>query len=150
MRVEREWLRDLAFESIDHRRFLQDSPILPEVWLSGGVEFCKSADVRVDLLVTPHKERTAGVLARAILRRLEASFGSPDTVPVGTAPYRLGPSKDSPLTKPTWMVSVNQTTVAVSLTLKELVVCALPLSQWWRRNISAPATSKPAPDRTSR
>ena len=147
MRVEREWLRDLAFESIDHRRFLQDSPILPEVWLSGGVEFCKSADIRVDLLLTPHKEKTAGVLARAILRRLESSFGSPDTVPVGTAPYRLGPSRDSPLSKPTWMVSVNQTTVAVSLTLKELVVCALPLSPWWQRNISEPPASRPEPDR---
>jgi hypothetical protein len=33
MRVEREWLRNVIFHADKLRRFTQDSPILPEVWL---------------------------------------------------------------------------------------------------------------------
>src|SRR3954466_5610950 len=111
MRVERDWLRKLVFEISETRRFTQDSPILPEVWLSGGVEYCRGSDVRVDLLLTPHKEQTAGILARAILDGLEVAFATREYAPVGAADGRLGRSDDAPLTKPTWTVSVNQTTV---------------------------------------
>ena len=59
MRVERDWLRELVFDTAEARRFTQDSPILPEVWLSGGVAFCRSPYFRVDLLLTPHRLHTA-------------------------------------------------------------------------------------------
>jgi serine protease AprX len=135
MRVERDWLRKLVFEWSTTRRFTQDSPILPEVWLSGGVAYCRGPDVRVDLLLTPHKDQTAGILARAILDGLEAEFATPSLAPTGSAYGPLGRSDDAPLTKPTWTVSVNQTTVAASLTLEELFTCALPLSPWWQHVI---------------
>ena len=73
MRVERDWLRRLVFDVDDARRFTQDSPILPEVWLKAGIEYCRSADTRVDLLLTPHKRQTASVLAREVLERLTIS-----------------------------------------------------------------------------
>jgi serine protease AprX len=140
MRVERDWLRKLVFEMPGTRRFTQDSPILPEVWLSGGVAYCRGPEVRVDLLLTPHKEQTAGILARAILDGLEVAFATREHAPAGAACGPLGKSDDAPLTKPTWTVSVNQTTVAASVTFKELITCVLPLSPWWQRNFKDPKT----------
>ena len=137
MRVERDWLRKLVFEMSTTKRFTQESPILPEVWLSGGVAYCRGPEVRVDLLLTPHKDQTAGILARAILEGLNAAFATSDYARSASA-GPLGKSDDAPLTKPTWTLSVNQTTVAASLTFKELITCALPLSPWWQRNFVDP------------
>ncbi len=151
MRIERDWLRKLVFESPDEallrqngrqrlstKRFTQDSPILPEVWLSGGVAYCRAPDVRVDLLLTPHKDRTASVLAAKVIERLKKAFEAKPYVAMSQSDGPLGQSDDAPLAKPTWTVSVNQTTVAASLTFKELIVCVLPLSPWWRRNVIDP------------
>ena len=140
MRVERDWLRKLVFEMSGTKRFTQESPILPEVWLSGGVAYCRDPEIRVDLLLTPHKEQTAGILSRAILDGLELALATRESVPTGSASGPLGKSDDAPLTKPTWTISVNQTTVAASLTFKELITCVLPLSPWWQRNFADPKT----------
>src|SRR5262245_21592479 len=142
MRVERDWLRELVFETAEARRFTQDSPSLPEVWLSGGVAYCRAPYVRVDLLLTPHRLHTAADLARALLQGLEASYVAEDAEKTPPHLGPLGPSEDAPLARPTWTVSVNQMTVACSLTLVELVTCALPLSQWWKRNIDPPDKTK--------
>jgi hypothetical protein len=147
MRVERDWLRKLVFEMSGTRRFTQESPILPEVWLSGGVAYCRDPEVRVDLLLTPHKDQTAAILARAILDGLEVAFAAREYVPAGAAYGPLGKSDDAPLTKPTWTVSVNQTTVAASLTFKELITCVLPLSTWWARNFRTPTKAAKPPTR---
>jgi len=159
MRVERDWLRKLVFEMPDRnkrdkrddktKRFTQDSPILPEVWLSGGVEYCRNSDVRVDLLLTPHRDQTAGLLARAILDGLDAAFTNTERPAFGGGTRPLNRYDDSPLTKPTWTVSVNQTSVAASLTFKELVTCVLPLSPWWKRNLIDPELC-PDKDETKR
>jgi serine protease AprX len=147
MRIERDWLRELVFETAEARRFTQDSPILPEVWLSGGVAYCRAPYTRVDLLLTPHRLHTAADLARVLLRGLEISFVADDAEKAPPHLGPLGPSEDAPLARPTWTVSVNQTTVACSLTLVELVTCALPLSQWWKRNIDPPDKTKKASER---
>jgi hypothetical protein len=145
MRVERDWLRRLVFDINDGRRFTQDSPILPDVWLKGGVEYCRTSDARIDLLLTPHRLQTAGVLARELLARLTA----------GATHDQESPRQErSPwvLTRPVWTLSVNQTNVAVSLTLKELITCALPLTEWWMRNVDgmARADTRVAPMSTGR
>lgn len=133
MRVERDWLRRLVFQFDDARRFTQDSPILPEVWLKGGIEFCRSPDRRVDLLLAPHKRQTASVLAREVLERLTISTSEKDA---NDLPARGSQPPRRVLGRRTWSVSVNQTTVAVSLTLTELVCCVLPLTEWWLRNVN--------------
>jgi hypothetical protein len=145
MRVERDWLRKLVFEMPDRsnltertKRFTQDSPILPEVWLSGGVAYCGTPDARVDLLLTPHKDKTPGILSREILDALKKASNAPELRPRGGRYGPIDRFDDSPLTKPTWTVSVNQTTVAASLTFKELITCVLPLSPWWHRNVIDP------------
>jgi serine protease AprX len=128
MRVEREWLRHVIFRSDALRRFTQDSPILPEVWLTAGVEYCMDENVRVDLLLVPHRDRTAAELGVELRQRLKAI--APDALPVS---HEGG--TDRLITRPVWTLSVSQTAVAVSLTLQELIVAALPLTPWWQRNI---------------
>lgn len=128
MRVEREWLRNVIFNADKLRRFTQDSPILPEVWLTAGVEYCLDKHVRVDLLLVPHKDRTAAELGVELRRRLKAL--NPDALPVDSEG-----GNDRLITRPVWTLSVSQTAVAVSLTLEELILVALPLTPWWQRNI---------------
>ena len=128
MRVERDWLRSVIFNADRLRRFTQDSPILPEVWLLGGVEYCAEPGIRVDLLLSPHRDRTAADLGVALRERLQAV--TPDAQPV-TQTRR----SDRLITRPVWTLSVSQTAVAVSMTLEETIVAALPLTSWWERNI---------------
>ncbi len=45
------------------KRFTQDSPIMPDVWLQYGRE----PNDAIDLLLEPHAESTTGELARAVL-----------------------------------------------------------------------------------
>jgi serine protease AprX len=155
MRVERDWMRKLVFESPEDptsqqpphrrertRRFTQDSPILPEVWLSGGVAFCRAPDVRVDLLLTPHKDSTASDLAAHLRRRLSTLARPSGSQLVHPTYGPLGGSDDSPLARPTWTVAASQTAVAASMTFKELIGCVLPLSPWWYRNVLEPRSPR--------
>jgi hypothetical protein len=148
MRVERDWMRKLVFESPEDltprrgprrgertRRYTQESPILPEVWLSGGVAFCRAPDVRVDLLLTPHKDTTAATLAAELRRRLSSGRRPSDGEPAHETCGPLGRADDSPLSRPTWSLAASQTAVAASLTFRELIVCVVSLSPWWYRNV---------------
>ena len=128
MRVEREWLRSVIFGRDTLRRFTQDSPILPEVWLVAGLVYGINRTKRVDLLLTPHKERTAATLGRILQRRLQTTSREP-------RPVKPEGGNEMLITRPVWTLSVSQVAVAVSLTLDELVTAALPLTPWWRRNL---------------
>jgi hypothetical protein len=129
MRVERDWLRSVIFNADKLRRFTQDSPILPEVWLTAGVEYCLDAEVRIDLLLTPHRDSTAAKLGVELRRRLKEL--RPEALPVDQEG-----GNERLITRPVWTLSVSQTAVAVSLTLEELILAALPLTPWWQRNIA--------------
>jgi subtilisin family serine protease len=144
MQVQRNWLRRLVFDGEDTRRFTQDSPILPDVWLSAGMLYCADPSARADLLLTPYKGRTPLRLAEVLRQRL-ASLPAEHTAATPSPRSKQHPvwaqADDTPnvLSRATWTISVNQTTVAVSATLRELIVAILPLSDWWRRNISVEA-----------
>ena len=127
MRVEREWLRTVVFGREAARRFTQDSPILPEVWLVAGLVYALDPRRRVDLLLSPHRERTAGALGRVLQQRLRATPREP-------RPVKPEGGNEVLITRPVWTLSVGQVAVAVSLTLDELITAALPLTPWWRRN----------------
>ena len=127
MRVEREWLRRIVFGRDGTHRFTQDSPILPEVWLVGGLRFCSEPEQRIDLLLTPHRAHTPAALAEELQYRLEAT----DPPSRGAEPEG---GNAQLITRPVWTLAVSQSTVAVSLTFKELVTAALPLTPWWLRN----------------
>ena len=85
----------------ERRRYTQDSPILPEVWLA----YAADPKGRVDVLLTPHGDRRAVELAIVLRKRL------------GDAVAEAG-------------VAATNTYVAARLTFPELIQAALPLSRW--------------------
>src|ERR1700704_5268285 len=64
----------------DDRRQLQDSPILGDVW----VEFAKNPGGRLELLITPFKESTAGTVARELRQVLQRALPKPHADSGGT------------------------------------------------------------------
>ena len=114
MLIRREWLEELIFRGEASRRFTQDSPVLPDVWLHYGEKIGRDRNYRLDLLLTPHRDATAGDLARAVRRRLMLD-----------RPKKIGDTE----------LAYSQVNVAVKLTLGELLRIVLPLSKWWKDSV---------------
>jgi serine protease AprX len=103
VRLELKQLAPWIFGSGQLQRFTQDSPVMPDVWLAYGDD----PDKPLDLLLAPHRLANAGQLARALKK-------VPDTA-----------------SRSDMELAYNQAYVAARLTFKEMVLGALPLSQWW-------------------
>lgn len=104
MRLELRQLAPWVFGLGQLRRYTQDSPVMPDVWIAFGEE----PDGRLDLLLEPHRDAGAAALALA----LNETKLTPDRRKMGLA--------------------YNQSHVAAALTFGELVRAVLPLSKWWR------------------
>ena len=87
------------------KRFTQDSPVMPDVWLQYGRE----PNAAIDLLLEPHAESTTAELAQAVLEA--------DHSPKDPAPLQL---------------AYNQSHVAAELTFRQMLRSVLPLSAWWQ------------------
>jgi serine protease AprX len=89
-------LQDLIYGSGPGRRFTQDSPVMPDVWLAYG----QSGDP-VDLLLTPHTGTSPGALAAELLARLPkaARVAHSDTYVVAKLSFEDLISAALPLTK---------------------------------------------------
>jgi serine protease AprX len=96
-----EWI----FGSGEERRFTQDSPVLPEVW----VGFAEDPGQPRDLLLTPHEHSSAAKLMAALEKRL----ADQDRGELGLA--------------------YNEGYVVAYLDFHQLVREVVPLSEWWRR-----------------
>ncbi len=116
MSDRREILERLICRSMGSRRFTQDSPILPDVWLAYGLEPGR----RQDLLLTPRAETTPGLLANELRERLEA-----ERTTEGFERRDVRWPSDP-------RVAYNQTSVVARLHFHEVIRVALPLSAWWR------------------
>jgi serine protease AprX len=95
------------------RRFTQDSPVLPDVWL----RFAENLDARCELLLTPFGESRPGELRARLDERLD------------------GDQKKSKRKKASdgRELIYNQSTVLATLNFDELVRVVLPLTDWWRK-----------------
>ena len=62
IKIPRSLVEFILLGPEDDRRQLQDSPILGDVW----VEFAKNPAQRLELLITPYKETSAGAVARTL------------------------------------------------------------------------------------
>ena len=104
MRLELRQLAPWVFGLGQLRRYTQDSPVMPDVWMAFG----RDPDARHDLLLEPHRDAGAAALALAL--------------------------QTTPLTaeRPVMRLAYNQSHVAAALTFEELVTGVLPLSGWWR------------------
>jgi hypothetical protein len=71
--MQREAIEDLIYGGANQRRrFTQDFPVLPDVWIGYGMESRK----RLELLLTPHTRSDAPSLTRALRAWLD-SVNSP-------------------------------------------------------------------------
>jgi serine protease AprX len=119
-KLDRNLMEQLMFGTGRVRRFTQDSPILPDVWL----EYVKELDAEatfppVKLLLTPFREASAGDVRREILSRLREQRETAEWQAFGHAP------------EPLPRVAYNQTTVAATLYFEDLIRAVLPMTDWW-------------------
>lgn len=133
MTIEREYVKSLLYGRARNRRFTQDSPILPEVWMDYG----EHPDRPLDLLLTPYQapagqSRTPAELASALDELLHNKNARSEG-------YRRSVEKPHD-------IAANQTTVAVRLYFDELVRVVLPLSSWWQsRSLNPQVGTKSEP-----
>lgn len=103
--------RSVLFECGGVRRFTQDSPILPDVWLAYDTPGDPFADEQ-DLLLTPHYGGLAGRAAKALREQIaEARKDSPRAVP---------------------RIAQLPGIIAARLYLDELLQIVLPQTKWWQ------------------
>ena len=127
------------------RRFTQDSPVLPDVWLEFGLY---PGEAR-DLLLTPFSigdvRTPPGDLAKTVRRLLreDRQRKGKKRPPAGTE-SALAASPD--LAAGT---SFNQSTVVAHMTFREMCRCMLPVSKWWVDRICGEAvqSGEKAPSR---
>jgi serine protease AprX len=119
--VRRERIEEIFYGRPEQqRRFTQDFPILPDVWISYGT----APAARIELLLTPHNESNAAVAAKAVRDRLAADRKA------GTRWQAAHPGLGPP------RVMFNESVILAELSLWELLRDVLPLTDWWMRVIT--------------
>ncbi|HEX2223303.1 MAG TPA: S8 family serine peptidase [Thermoanaerobaculia bacterium] len=111
-------LKDLMYGRGPVKRFTQDSPVMPDVWLAYG----ENPRARVDLLLTPHIRSSAGELYAKVWQRLREETAKPHWQ------GRHDPAEQADL-------AYNQSTVGARLTFDELLRVVVPLSGWWQKYV---------------
>lgn len=76
-REKRDFLEDLVYAALDtrvgSRRFTQDSPVMPDVWIHYGLEPHR----RHDLILTPVNDRSPGKLAVTLQKNIKNHASTP-------------------------------------------------------------------------
>lgn len=114
-KVSEAALRQLIFRTFGHQRFTQDSPILPEVWLS----YARQPNSRQDLILTPTTGHNPGNVALELQRLL-------------TRYHRRAEFRNSQLQKNT-RIAYSRSSVVVQVTFDELMCVLVPMTTWWKR-----------------
>lgn len=128
--IDRGIIERLMFGTGTVRRFTQDAPVLPDVW----IEYAKSSEERVRpeshvadepyppirLLLTPFREISPGKVAADLRQRLQRERRSQQWRRFGHRPDALA------------RIVCNQTTVAATLYFEDLIRVVLPMTAWWR------------------
>ena len=129
--LDRPLMEQLLFGTGRVRRFTQDTPILPDVWIEyargGGSEderLTRAVDAGdpfppIKLLLTPLREKSSGTVAQELRRRLREDRDREEWRVFGHDPKKLP------------RVVYNQSTVAATLYFEDLIRVALPMTSWW-------------------
>jgi subtilisin family serine protease len=96
-------------ERQQRQRFTQDSPVLPDVWLSYG----RDPEAQLKLLLTPHAASSPSQLKKDVEERLAGEE----------------------LTRTATGLAYNQGFVAVDADFRTMVRAILPLSEWWAEHL---------------
>jgi hypothetical protein len=120
--MKRERIEELFYGRPEHqRRFTQDFPVLPDVWIAYG----RTPADRIEVLLTPHTESNAAAVAGALRARLEQDRTADGSAWKDEHPG-LGPPR----------VLFNESVVLATLSFWELLRGALPLTDWWKQVIA--------------
>jgi hypothetical protein len=114
MNLEREWIEELVFGTELVRRFIQDSPILPDVWFG----YAENLGQQLDLLLTPYREVNPGDLGLLLHKQLQEERQTPRWQ------NRHEPEASSA------KIAYNQANVVARLWFDELIRVVLPLTSW--------------------
>jgi hypothetical protein len=115
-RIDQNLALELIFGPEAGRRFTQDTPVLPEVWLTYAVNPGRP----IDLLLTPFQKSASGLTTPGrIAREIRRQFGAAD------GEGRLGEIE----------LTYNLSTVVAKLRFDELVRIVLPMSRWWQKHV---------------
>lgn len=155
MEIKRDWLESLIFGT-PARRFTQDSPVLPDVWIRYGEKLSRGEEPVLDLLLTPHFRSTAAELYAAVADRIEAERGAEGHLtrlrgeggtlsallaasrqPQAERQEEQEPDDDVPCDPEDPNLAYNQSTVAGCLHLVEVVRILIPLTNWYARHLGA-------------
>ncbi len=128
--MTRREIEDLIYGKPEQqRRFTQDFPILPDVWIAYAEDSDeKDPNGRLGLLLTPHTRSDAATLTRALRDRLKQE--QPTIENYRLAPHRIGRSLPPP------RILFNESVVFANFTFEELIRIAMPLTDWWKSNVA--------------
>src|SRR5215213_199135 len=130
--LERWVVEQLMFGSGRVRRFTQDSPVLPDVWIEYATdpklkqeEMTRRRDEDhppLDLLLTPFRDITTGAVRKQVWQRVMDEREDEESKRFHPAPHPHPP-----------LVVYNQSTVMATLYFEDLVRAVIPMTDWWRR-----------------
>lgn len=112
----RDFFEGLVYETGGNRRYLQESPVMPDVWIRYGLE----PGIQQELLMVPDWKHTTADLSACLKDRLRQEGEPP-------GPFRNPEVEPRPAA-----VAHNQHTVVATLWFDQLIRIVLPLSPWWR------------------
>ena len=133
-KLDRKLMEQLMFGTGRVRRFTQDSPVLPDVWL----EYAKAPEERS---LPPQLANPAGrtlpageAAAHAVPRALHGRRADRAARTAGEdAGGARVARRSSTFPRRLPRVVYNQSTVAVDLYFEELIRIVLPMTDWWSR-----------------
>ena len=119
-------VNSLIFETFGDQRYTQDSPIMPDVWMS----FARAPRRKLDLLLTPQAGDSPGRLTKQLAERLAAfeCAGRPD---------KLEPDA----IRSTFNVAYSRSSVVAEVNFCQLVCVLVPMTAWWQSSTTVQRTT---------
>jgi hypothetical protein len=115
MKINEKVLAEAIFGGTGVRRFSQDSPILPDVWM----EYGNNPDKPADLLLNPYLDEAPGKVSKILTKQLKED--------------RQRNTHEAKSSSPG--IAFNQSTVVARIYLDELVRVILPMTRWWNEHV---------------
>jgi len=125
----RDFFERLVYHNVAQRRYTQQSPVMPDVWIEYGMR----PGMAHELLMVSDWDCTPADLSRELKSRLDAEADGERLAAFRSSPPQ--PGEPAPSRKA--RIAYNQNALVATLTLDQLVRAVLPLSDWWRREVAS-------------
>jgi len=133
--MERREIETLIYGNPEQqRRFTQDFPVLPDVWIAYAekvlrLDGTKKPEYRIGLLLTPHTRSDAATLVRALRERVKQEQRWLED-------YRRKHPPTAEEVAVSLKILLNESVVFANFTFEELIRLAMPLTDWWKCNVA--------------